>query len=99
MLGRSWWKCLGYDSPCSCAYEAHKIQVLEELERQRIDNNNRNRLKREKKKEAERKKKANMIWKVRVKRSEPGAPERVEQVVKHWTQPNYFDQIEALGFY
>ena len=22
MMGRSWWKCLGYDSPCSCAYEA-----------------------------------------------------------------------------
>jgi len=65
----------------------------------RIDKNELNRLKREKKKAAERKKKEGMILKVRVKRYEPGAAERPDQVVKHWTQPNYFDQIEALGFY
>lgn len=23
-MGRSWYKCLGYDSPCSCAYEAQQ---------------------------------------------------------------------------
>lgn len=22
MMGRSWWKCYGYNSPCSCAYHA-----------------------------------------------------------------------------
>ena len=26
MMGRSWWKCLGSDSPCSCAYEAKKCK-------------------------------------------------------------------------
>jgi hypothetical protein len=28
MMGRSWYKCLGYGSPCSCAYEANlKLEV------------------------------------------------------------------------
>jgi pantothenate kinase len=100
MLGRSWWKILGYEQPCSCAYERDEqihsmaekadtsgilrdVNNLKEL--MRIANNQQNRLKREKKKEAERKKKASLIWKVRVKRSEPGAEERENQVVKHWT--------------
>ena len=24
MMGRSWWKCLGYDSPCLCAKQARE---------------------------------------------------------------------------
>jgi hypothetical protein len=32
MMGRSWWKQFGYNSPCSCAYEAHEAYVKKEEE-------------------------------------------------------------------
>jgi len=28
MIGRSWWKCLGYNTPCSCAYKKKQEQGL-----------------------------------------------------------------------
>ena len=34
-IGRSWYKCLGYDSPCSCAYKAQYLEVRENLRRER----------------------------------------------------------------
>ena len=33
MIGRSWWKCEGYNSPCDCAYksltEKYKTKYLD----------------------------------------------------------------------
>jgi hypothetical protein len=32
MMGRSWWKQFGYNSPCSCAHEAHEAYEKKEAE-------------------------------------------------------------------
>ena len=35
MMGRSWYKQFGYNSPCSCAHEAHEVYVKKEEERKK----------------------------------------------------------------
>jgi len=34
MIGRSWWKCEGYNSPCNCAYKS----ITEKYKTKYLDN-------------------------------------------------------------